>query len=248
MTSICALMAFYDDPPDAIERAIRSVEGLATHLVAVDGAYASFPGGEAHSHAELPERIREAAFAIGIDLLLYMPEDVWVGGEPEKRDRMFRMGDATGADWFTVLDSDFRFTYPEGQNAVFEVLDGALGFEVGEVELIDYLTNAETNERERIVSKLPLFYRAAGYAPIRVGPTHYHTRREGSGTHLWGCANTPRVPWFDMTGVVSVEHEWWHRDDNRQIRKWTYYFQRDQAELEKNPFSPALVAAMAEEE
>lgn len=251
MTTVCALMAFYDDPPDAIERAIRSVEGLATHLVAVDGAYASFPLGGAYSPLETRQRLQKTAIDVGLELLVYSPVDVWMGGEPEKRDRMFAFAHATSADWYTVLDTDFVFEYPEGIAAAFESLEGAQGYEIGEVALVDYLTNPETNERERVDSKLPLFYRGAGCAPIRIGPTHYHTRREGSETHLWGCANTPRVPWFDMTSVVSVQHEWWHRDDNRQIRKWTYYFQRDQAGLEHNPYAPEaskLVAAMAEED
>lgn len=237
MTSVCALMAFYDDPADTTEAAIRSVEGLVDHLVAVDGAYASFPGGEAKSPPEMRERIQVVAEEIGVNVLFYTPADVWAGGEVEKRDRMYRMGDATGADWFTILDTDFLFEYPLGTHAVVDALDAAQGYEVGQIKLVDYLTQEGSDERVRQESPLPLFYRASGLAPIHIGPTHYHTWREGAGTHLWGCGNTPQVPWADLSDVVHVHHKWWERDQNRQIRKWMYYMQRDQAKLEVSPFA-----------
>ncbi len=247
MTTIAALMSFYADDADMIERAIRSVDGLATHLIAVDGAYDSFPGGEPHSAAETCQRVRETAEAIGVDLLFYSPAEVWARGEQEKRDRMYRMADATGADWYTVLDADFVFEYPLGIHAVFDALEDAHGFEVCDVDLRTPL-KTEAGEWETTEQALPLFYRAAGLAPIRIGPTHYHTYREGSGTHLWGCGQTPQVPHFDMRAAVRVQHEWFRRDENRQASRWAYYMNRDGQQLEKNPFAKQLVAAMAEEE
>jgi hypothetical protein len=250
MTSIAALMAFYDDPADTTEAAIRSVQGLVDHLVAVDGAYATFPGGEAKSPDEMRDRIQATAEEIGVDVLFYTPADVWAGGEPEKRDRMYRMADATGADWYTILDTDFLFEYPQGVHAVLDSLDAALGYEVAKVTLVDYLAPSEgSDDRVRQESELPLFYRAAGLGPIHIGPTHFHTWREGAGTHLWGCQNTPQVPWADLTDVVHVQHKWWERTDDRQAQKWGYYVLRDAAQLEPNPFIPQqLVAATAEEE
>lgn len=248
---IAALMSFYDDPPDMIERAIESVAELVEVIVAVDGAYGVFPSGEARSPAEQVDAIQETAAACDLDLLLYQPNDVWHGGEVEKRDFMFRLADTMRADWYTILDTDFIFEYPYrlGVQSVFEDLRVAQkrGFEVGKVTLIDHVSTPGANSKRRVENELPLFYRVAGLAPIHIGPTHYHTWREGSEEHLWGCLNTPQVAHFDMTDTVHVRHEWWHRDEARQARKWGYYLVRDGQKLEPNPFAPTLVAATAGE-
>jgi hypothetical protein len=249
---IAALMSFYDDPPESVERAIRSVSELATHLVAVDGAYGSFPSGEARSPASNIEAIVAATTACELELTLHQASDVWAGGEVEKRDFMYRLADTTKADWYTILDTDFVFEFPyrSGVEDVFADLRVAAkrGYEVGKVRLIDFVGSEDHKARRRVESDLPLFYRAAGLPPIRIGPTHYHTWREGYEKHLWGCGGTPQHPHFDMVDTVHVRHEWWHRSDERQIRKWTYYHQREQAGLEPNPFAPVLVAATAEED
>lgn len=239
---ITALLSWYDEPADTLERAIRSASEIVTSLVAVDGAYASFPGGEATSDDEQRDVIQQTARDCGLDLLLYQPSEPWAGGEIEKRDRMFRMGDATRADWFVILDADFVFEYPyrTGAGAVFDDLAVAKkrGFEVCKVGIVDYLVDDDgTGERKRTVSEIPLFYRAAGLPPLHISGTHYHTTREGYDTHLWGCAMTPQLEHFDMTDTMRIQHEWWHRDENRQVRKWGYYLQRGLHGLEKSPFA-----------
>jgi hypothetical protein len=239
---LTALMAFYDEPPHTLERSIRSAAQIIDHLVVVDGAYASFPGGTGRSPEEQREVIQRTADDCELDLLLWQPADVWAGGEPEKRDRMFRLADITGADWYVILDADFVFQYPyrSGPGAVREDLDVAAkrGYEVAKVKLVDYLAaDAIGAERKRIEHELLLFYRAAGLAPLHIGPTHYHTTREGSDLHLWGCALTPQIEHFDMTDTVHVQHEWWHRAEYRQAQRWGYYVQRDMHGLEISPYA-----------
>lgn len=249
---VTALMSFYDDPPEMIERAIRSAAPIIDALIAVDGAYGIFPGGLAHSPDDQVETIRRVAAGCELDLLLYQPTDVWIGGEVEKRDFMFRLGDVTQPDWFTILDTDFVFEYPyrRGAEEVRADLRRAErdDYEVCKVRLIDHVAHPRAKSRRRVENELPLFYRAAGLPPIHIGPTHYHTWREGYEKHLWGCINTPQLDHFDMTDVLHVQHEWWHRDEDRQAAKWGYYVLRDGQQLEKNPFaSKSLVAVAAEE-
>jgi hypothetical protein len=266
---VAALLSWYDEPPAVLERAIRSYAEIADHLVAVDGAYATFPGGEATSAPEQREAIERTAADCGLDLLLWQPADQWAGGEIEKRDRMYRLADVTGADWYVICDADFllEFPYKTGVRAVQEDLRAATrrGLEVAKVTLVDYLTDDVGGDvRREVRNELPLFYRAAGLSPLHISETHYHTIREGSDTHLWGCLRTPQVEHFDMTDTVHVRHEWWHRDEMRQAAKWGYYVLRDANRLERSPFAvpdapelgfigettpdDTLVAATAEEE
>jgi hypothetical protein len=249
---VTALMSFFDDPAEMIERAIRSAVPIIDALVAVDGAYATYPAGEARSPTVQVDTIRRVAADCEIDLLLYQPSDLWIGGEVEKRDFMFRLGDTTKPDWFVILDTDFVFEYPYRRGAEDVRADLRTAekreFEVCNVTLIDHVAHPGANHKRRVETDLPLFYRVAGLAPIHIGPTHYHTTREGYDTHLWGCSNTPQLPHFDMTDTLHVKHEWWHRDENRQASKWGYYMVRDGQQLERNPFSQQLVAATAEED
>jgi hypothetical protein len=245
-------MAFYDDPADTTEAAIRSVQGLVDHLVAVDGAYATFPGGEAKSPDEMRERIQATAEEIGVDVLFYTPADVWAGGEPEKRDRMYRMADATGADWYTILDTDFLFEYPKGVHAVVgRARRRALGYEVAKVTLVDYLLPSEGSaasacgrSRSCRCSTAPPGSRRSTSARRTSTPGARAPARTS------GAARTPRRcrgPTSPTSSTCSTSGGSARRPAGAEVGLLRP--PRRDAQLEPNPFIPQqLVAATAEEE
>lgn len=236
-------MCLYDEKLSMISRSIESALPIIDTLVVADGAYASFPSGEARSPVDQIDLIQRICREREIDLILHQPSEVWADGEPEKRDHLFHLADTTGADWYVVLDTDFVFEYRRGVPVVLERLRDAT-LDCGEIVLENYLRPDMQGPApeigppipwQRNLDPLPLFYRGKGAPRIRIGPTHYHTKREGDSTHTWGCSNTPQLPRFKVP--LLVHHEWWKRDDPREIKKWTYYFQRDQAQLETSPFA-----------
>lgn len=105
---IVALLAWFEEKPESLERMIASIAPVCSAVVALDGAYADFPGGRPVSQAEQAHRIRLATRRNDMGLLLLEPEATWAGQEIEKRTDLFRAGElmTTPDDWYLVIDGD----------------------------------------------------------------------------------------------------------------------------------------------
>jgi hypothetical protein len=109
MTRLIAVLSWFDEPLPLLASCLEGMaRGGVDHLVAVDGAYRLFPGGEARSHIDQHAVLAAGTKQYGIGLTLVVPSTVWAGNEVEKREYAFRQALAASGpgDWFWSLDAD----------------------------------------------------------------------------------------------------------------------------------------------
>src|SRR6266480_813980 len=94
---IFALLSWYDEHPDHLRRAVASLKGFADVLVAVDGAYATFPDAGPLSPASNWQAITEACVDAGLGFSPHHPYLPAWEGEVAKRAAMFEFGRWAGA-------------------------------------------------------------------------------------------------------------------------------------------------------
>jgi hypothetical protein len=210
--SITALLNWYGEPPTWLADCVASVARFCNHIVAVDGAYAAFPGAlRAPSSDPLQaETILHTAHGAGIGCTLHIPREPWWGNEVEKRDRMWQLGQSTGADWFLSIDAD------EAVTAVPFDLDARLKETQADVAEIGLTENAASVQPlRRLYRRLP---------EMHVEQTHYTVTawKDGrrvalSGNHEAHMLSEP----LDLTDL-RIEHRSQYRDAGRKADKTRY--------------------------
>lgn len=107
---LIGLLSWYDESPTWLAETVASIAKCCDHLIAVDGPYAMFPGAlrKPASGPEQVEIILRVAAGAGIGCTIHAPREPWWGGEVEKRDTMFRIGETmTNSDgWYIIVDAD----------------------------------------------------------------------------------------------------------------------------------------------
>lgn len=101
---ITAALSWYNEPPDMLDKVVRSCQNIADRIVAVDGSYVRYPNGKPSSPPEQARAIREAAEAVGLECLVLTADRQWIG-EEEKRTVLLQLA-AQGSDWVAVIDAD----------------------------------------------------------------------------------------------------------------------------------------------
>lgn len=111
---IIACVIWYDESPDDLAAMARSLAGFADGMVALDGAFATFPierDGHPWSPSDQAQALTDGC-AGRMELILYQPilAGVWPGhrgNEVEKRNASVRIaGQVMGADWVFNCDAD----------------------------------------------------------------------------------------------------------------------------------------------
>src|SRR5882757_3984281 len=107
---IIGLLNWYEEDPAWLAECVASISRVCDHLVAVDGAYAEFPGSlkKPASSNEQVEIINRTAAGAGMGVTLHVPRLPWFTGEVGKRNAMFRLASAFAEpdDFYLVLDAD----------------------------------------------------------------------------------------------------------------------------------------------
>ena len=111
MVTICAALAWFQEPVEFLDRCVRSLEGVADEFVALDGAWKYQPNAATFSGAEQEATIWEAARAINLPLRVSIPHEVFES-QVDKRIALMEMA-AERADWVFVIDGDEYVTYVE---------------------------------------------------------------------------------------------------------------------------------------
>ncbi len=102
--TVCAALAWYDEPIEFLDRCVRSLADLADHLVAFDGAWDLFPHVDPISAPEQAETIREAARAIDLACVIRAEPLLW---QSQIAKRSALMHEASlRAGWTFVIDGD----------------------------------------------------------------------------------------------------------------------------------------------
>lgn len=102
--AITAALCWWDERPADLEACVRGIAQVADRVVALDGAYAHFPGGTPSSNPAQAATIRRVAAECGLDCLVITPDRLWAG-QLEKRTYLYRMA-ALASDWVLVVDAD----------------------------------------------------------------------------------------------------------------------------------------------
>jgi hypothetical protein len=199
-------------------------------VVAVDGAYALYEGGQPASHPNQAAAITLACRELGLGCTLHTPSTVWEGNEVEKRNFLFSLGLAVSrpGDWFFVMDADqVVVRYPDD----FKERLAATEHPVAEVEFVDRVAYAANRKDWPAQFAVRCLFRAQ---QITVGPSHCIYDDE-EGNHLWGqtIGKDPveclAIPAEDLL----IEHRPDARPTERQLSKLAYYRERDAAKIER---------------
>lgn len=222
--SVTALLNWYEESPAWLAECVASAARLCDHLIAVDGPYAAFPGAlkKPFSGTEQAEAILRTAAGAGIGCTIHAPRQVWWGGrwggEVEKRDFMFRLGETftTPRDWYLRIDADEVLTHvpADAKRRLAET-----GLDVAEVMIWEREASGHVGELVDTSNDYESPFRCLFRAlrGIRVEQTHY-TVTAPDGRVLRGLREEPAEPLWD----VRLEHRTHQRTIARQRLKREY--------------------------
>lgn len=225
MSRVVGLLNWYEESPAWLAECVASAARLCDHIIAVDGPYASFPGAQQkpYSGTEQADAIIHTAAGAGIGVTVHAPGHPWWGGEVQKRDTMFRLGELCAADWFLRIDADEVLTsVPADTRHRLATTE----YDVAELTLWERdisqkaATVVETGDYE---SGLRCFFRAI--PGIRIEQAHYVvTVPDGGGRRvLCGDARVHRLEPAEPLRDVRLEHRKQLRTLARQRFKRDYY-------------------------
>jgi hypothetical protein len=222
---IVALVSWFEENPRWLRDAILSLDGLVDMVVAVDGAYATFPQAKAKSSRKQYDAIETAAMRLGVPCHIHTPSRPWQGGEVQKRSAMFNIGlqHATpNEDWYLIFDADERVVSAEPDRV--RTILATTPLDVGQVMFDE--PGADDNRHWPV----PIVFRAI--PGLHVVGSHY-TYRCPDGRYLWGNARNRRLAPRVALPIV-VEHLTRQRANARRNRSKAYYRHRDQHGLESD--------------
>jgi hypothetical protein len=208
---IVGLLSHFAEDPAWLRATIKSclIVGIKK-LVAVDGAYKTFPGALPASPESAHKAIERACKQFDIELIAHVPSEPWES-EVAKRDFMFALGEknCTEQDWYFVIDADERVIGIDGELT----LKGDVAFAI--------LKEPDGQQPIRC------FFRAQ--RGLRVQHNHF-TYLCGDQV-LWGGPEEGEEE-FAYDSRVTLEHLSHKRPAKRQEDKQAYYDHRDANRLE----------------
>lgn len=101
---VTAALAWWNEQPEDLDACVRAMANIADRVVALDGAYARYPGATAQSHDDQVWAIRDAADDVGLQSLIHQRSLLWPG-QVAKRAALLSLA-ARNADWVVVVDAD----------------------------------------------------------------------------------------------------------------------------------------------
>lgn len=233
---VYALLSWFDERPEHLRRCVRSLKGFADVLVAVDGAYSTFPHAIPESPVVQHWTLSDAVSAAGLGRCLISPGTSPWNSETEKRAAMFeyaRTAGATPEDWFLIIDADMALGHyaPETRNLL-----AASDADVADVRFQNVQIDGKVAGTYRFRS---MFRAIPG---LTVERTHYHytapedtdhTHRSGR-RFLWHLPNghLSDEPIVDLYDSVTLQHFNSGREPERRQRALDYYKDRDARTLE----------------
>jgi hypothetical protein len=211
---IWGCLVWFDEEPRWLAASVASFAKLCDHVIAVDGAYFSYPEGRAASGGEQAESIVAAARTAGIGCTIHVPQSVWMGNETEKRSCYARIANALGTpyeDWMLVLDADEEISWVSPL--------ARTDLETTELDAAE-LGMWTTDEMRSWYGPTRRLYRLL--PGLEYGPTHFSLRGQGkTGDTVWlyGLGEKYGEPLGDALNMVTqirVEHKHHLRSETRQ--------------------------------
>jgi len=230
---LIALLAFYDEEPAFLDAYVAGIAlAGARKLVAVDGAYALYPGGRAVSPPDQRQALRDACARHDVALSLHTPLSTWDTGEVGKRSRLMRLADLVSkrGDWHLVLDGDEHIaTVPDDLAGWLASYTG----DVAEIHLVRQIHADRPSDEDHHSMHRRLFRARVG---LHVQSNH-STYVTADGRVLW-CAGDPDLeePCASLPDLI-VTHMTRHRPEPRHHARGVYYTRRYELNVEP-PWSP----------
>ncbi len=217
---IVALLSYFREPDSFLKQMVKSLPKVGVEkLIALDGAYARFPGGTAHSPRSNRRVLEKACESASVDLWHVAPDDVWAGDEVEKRSVLFTLAESitTPDDWYFVVDGDEQVTDVDGD--IPSLLNGT-----------DLLAAQVMLWGDEGAQPLRMFFKAE--RGLRPRGTHF-TYTLPDGRVVWGGYGQETEE--ALTLPVRVLHKTLDRSAKRRQASLAYYAQRDKALVEDGP-------------
>lgn len=134
VTRVVGVLSWYDESASWVGAAVAGMARVCDDIVAVDGAYALYPGGRPRSAPDQSEVILGTCEALGVGCVIHRPRDVWRGNEVEKRNHTLQLAralmdpapvdDEPTDQWVLIFDSDYRVILLDDPNRVRRDLGG----------------------------------------------------------------------------------------------------------------------------
>lgn len=239
---IVGVLSWYDELPQWLSTSVAGFSRVCDHIVAVDGAYALYPGARPCSHPAQAEAIMGAAEAAGVACTIHRPNRLFFGNEVEKRNLTFDLAAPflSEGDWVMVFDADchvFKVNpeFVRGElertdallanytvlNVEYEAFDDPTTARVYKEDDYDYETTSRTND----------IYR--WHPSLRYGPQHWLVSREvevspGVKTRRWVRHGTQGVKNIcQLNADLVVYHRSKDRAMARKKSQFGYYEARE---------------------
>jgi hypothetical protein len=212
---VTAALIWWNELPADLERCVRGLATIADRLVAVDGAYARYPGAKVASPIAQVHAIAETARQVGIEVVdVDRPKRLWAG-QVEKR--AFALSEAAkGSDWVAVVDADWvvmgdRISARKELNSYRSDID---------VVAVPFYTPPSDNEVasgwHTAVSGttvfLPHLFRALPQITVEKYHWWYTAQKGQRKVYLWGPPNQGMLrPAHNLEAPYQIHHMTLHR-------------------------------------
>lgn len=206
---VTAVLAWFDERPEDLERCVRGIAVAADKLIAVDGAYARYPNAAIRSPLAQELAIRRTAAEVGLQVRVYIPDRLWAG-QVEKRSFMFSVAAPT-SDWVEVVDADWSISGDREQvRAELDHFRAAV-----DVVRVDFHTPAGDQvasgwhqRAEGTTISLPHFFRSLPQMRVERFHWQYGAVKNGQPVWLWGNrdATRPLVRQYPLRSPYRIEH------------------------------------------
>jgi hypothetical protein len=210
---VTAALPWWNERPEDLDACVRAAGRVADRIIALDGAYARYPGATPTSDPAQAEAIRAAAADVGMECEIVLPPRVW-RGQIEKRCRLLELA-TQQSDWIVTIDADHIIhTEREGTR-------GELEASFHDVYAVPYWTppNPERSVEESAAGLwhiqqvgtqpiIPHIWRAHPGLRVEIHHWWYSAMIGGQRVWLWvsGDVRYPTISWSYLKTPYSVEH------------------------------------------
>lgn len=218
---VTAALIWWNERPADLERCVQGMATIADRLVAVDGAYARYPGATVTSPAEQARAIRRAGLRYGLEVDIHTPDDLWAG-QVEKRSYALRQA-SQGSDWVAVVDADWVIS-GDRSKARDELASYGPDVDVVSVPFYTPPGDGQNASGWHIAvrdswSYLPHIFRALPEMTVERYHWHFGARKGRHLVWLWGPPNQGRalLPPHQMEAPYLIEHHTLSRTEEQVL-------------------------------
>jgi hypothetical protein len=221
---IVAALCWYDEPPELLEQCISSLQGVAAHLVALDGRWDHFDG---PSVSPPHQGLLIEALSARLGIPLTMPSSRPYTTQVEKRAALMEWARGTGLPWVLVIDADELIT-----DVDTAALEDALLRTPHDVAMVTGGRRGRTvRPSERPIRRL---YRSSTGVTVRHAHNGY-VSSDNRFLHGDPCWVRLEEAERETAPLITVMHDVHNRPRWRQTAAGAYYARRKTLKIEQWP-------------